>query len=84
MGAFQEKLGDIRSEGSSGGGMVTVELNGRMEALAIRIGDEAMEDKEMLQDLVIAAFNNAMEKVRESINQEMGSLAGMRLPGFPS
>jgi DNA-binding YbaB/EbfC family protein len=83
MGAFQEKLGGLRAEGSSGGGMVAVELNGRMEVMALKIGEEAMEDREMLQDLIIAAFNNAMEKIRESINQEMGALAGMKLPGFP-
>jgi DNA-binding YbaB/EbfC family protein len=84
MGSFQEKLGDLRAAGSSGGGMVTVELNGRMEALAIKISEEAMEDREMLQDLITAAFNNAMEKVREAINQEMGAFSGMKLPGFPS
>ncbi|MDR0312036.1 MAG: YbaB/EbfC family nucleoid-associated protein [Treponema sp.] len=83
MGAFQEKLGDIRAEGSSGGGMVIVELNGRMEVMTLKIGEEAMEDREMLQDLIIAAINNAMEKVREVMNQEMGALAGMKLPGFP-
>jgi DNA-binding protein YbaB len=63
--------------------MVTVELNGRMEVMALKIGEEAMEDREMLQDLTIAAFNNAMEKVREAMNQEMGALAVMKLPGFP-
>jgi DNA-binding YbaB/EbfC family protein len=83
MGAFQEKLGGIRAEGSSGGGMVTVELNGRMEVVSLRISEEAMEDREMLQDLITASFNSAMEKIRESINQEMGALSGMKMPGFP-
>lgn len=82
MGAFQEKLKDVRVTGSSGGGMVEVDLNGRMEALAVRINDEAAADRDMLEDLVTAAFNSAMEKVREAINREMGFMAGM--PGFPS
>ena len=88
MGAFQEKLGNIRVTGSSGGGMVEVEMNGRMEVQAVRISGEAMDDREMLQDLVAAAFSSAMEKIRETINQEMGMMAGMpgmpAMPGFPS
>ena len=82
MGAFQEKLSGISVSGSAGGGMVEVDVNGKMEALAVRIADEAMTDRDMLQDLIAAAFNSAMEKVRETVNQEMGSMAG--LPGgFP-
>ena len=86
MGAFQEKLGNIRAIGSSGGGMVEVEVNGRMEVLAVRISPELMEggDREMLQDLVMAAFNSATEKLRETLNKEMGAMAGMGIPGFPS
>ena len=86
MGVFQEKLGNIRVTGSSGGGMVEVEMNGRMEVLAVKISDEAIEDgdREMLQDLVAAAFSSAMERIKEAINQEMGLMAGMSgMPGFP-
>ena len=81
MGAFQEKLGNIQITGSSGGGMVEVELNGRMEAQEVRISPELMEggDREMLQDLLAAAFNNALEKVREAINREMGASMGLPL-----
>ena len=84
MGFFQEKLGNITAIGSSGGGMVEIEINGRMEVLKVRISPEVMEegDREMLQDLIIAAFNNAMEKIREVLNREMGALAGMGIPGF--
>ena len=78
MGNFQDKLGAIKVTGTSGGGMAEVDLNGRMDVLAIRISDEAMEDREMLQDLIVAAFNNAMEKVREKINSEMGGM----IPGM--
>ena len=76
MGAFQEKLGAISITGSAGGGMAEIDMNGKMEVLAVRIAPEALEggDLEMLQDLITAAFNNAMEKVREAINQEMGNM----------
>ncbi|MDR2618803.1 MAG: YbaB/EbfC family nucleoid-associated protein [Treponema sp.] len=90
MGAFQEKLGSLKVTGSSGGGMVEIEMNGRMEVLAVRIGKEAVEEgEEMLQDLVAASFNNALEKIREAVNREMGTLTGMPggfpgMPGFPS
>jgi len=86
MGLFQEKLGNLRATGSSGGGMVTVELNGKMEVQSVNISEEAMAegDREMLGDLVTAAFNNAMEKIREAINQEMGAMTGMAVPGFPA
>ena len=92
MGVFQEKLGDIRITGSAGGGMTEIDMNGRMEVLAVRIAPAAMEDGdlEMLQDLITAAFNNALEKVREAINREVGGMIpggiqGMSgMPGFSS
>ena len=86
MGAFQERLGEIRVTGSSGGGMVEIDINGRMAVQAVRISADAMEggDREMLGDLVAAAFTGAMEKIREAINREMGAMTGMAIPGFPS
>jgi len=85
MGSFQEKLGQLKVTGSAGGGMTEIDMNGRMEVLAVRITPEAMEegDREMLQDLVSAAFNNAMEKIREEINREMGGMIPGGIPGFP-
>jgi DNA-binding YbaB/EbfC family protein len=87
MGGFQEKLGAIRVSGSSGGGMVEIEMNGRMEMQAVRIGPEAMEDREMLQDLITAAYTSCMEKVRDVVSHEMGALTGLppgfQIPGFP-
>ncbi|MCL2069424.1 MAG: YbaB/EbfC family nucleoid-associated protein [Treponema sp.] len=82
MGAFQEKLGAIRITGSAGGGMTEIDMNGRMEVLALRISPEAMEegDREFLSDLIVAAFNNAMEKVREEVGREMGGM----IPGMPA
>jgi len=89
MGVFQEKLCYIRVTGSAGGGMVEIDLNGKMEVLALRIAPEVMDDRDMLQDLIAAALNNSMEKIREAINQELGGLipGGLQgipgMPGFP-
>ncbi|MDR0451235.1 MAG: YbaB/EbfC family nucleoid-associated protein [Treponema sp.] len=93
MGALQEKLAALSVTGSAGGGMVEVDINGKMEILAVRIAPEAADpnDLGMLQDLVAAAFTGAMEKIRERINQEMGAMAGSlglpnmpgNIPGFP-
>ena len=87
MGAFQEKLGTITVTGSAGGGMAEVDMNGKMEVLSVRIAPEAMEDREMIQDIVAAAFTNALEKVKEEINKSMGEmipggLQGMNIPGM--
>ena len=90
MGTFQEKLGTIMITGYAGGGMTEIDMNGKMEVLAIRIAPQVFEDgdREMLEDLITAAFNNALEKVREAINREVGSmipggLQGMNIPGMP-
>jgi DNA-binding YbaB/EbfC family protein len=86
MGALQNKLAGIVVTGSSGGGMVEIDLNGRMEVLAVRITAEAAEDLRMLQDLVAAAFTSALEKVKELSGREMGALAsglGISPGNFP-
>jgi DNA-binding YbaB/EbfC family protein len=77
MGEFQEKLGAIIITGSSGGGMAEIDMNGKMEVLAVRIAAEVTGDRDMLQDLIRAALNSAMEKIREEVNREMG----MVIPG---
>jgi DNA-binding YbaB/EbfC family protein len=86
MGSFQESLAAISAGGSAGGGMVEIEINGKLEVLAVRISPEALEDRDMLQDLVAAAFNSALEKIKEQINKAMGAMAGgmgMTGTGFP-
>ena len=83
MGSFQEKLGKIRVTGSSGGGMAEIDMNGRMDVLDVRIAPEAMEDREMLQDLIMAAYNSAMEKVREVITMEVGGIFPGGIPNIP-
>jgi len=86
MGAFQEKLATVSETGSAGGGMVEIDLNGKLEVTAVRIAPETLEggDVEMLQDLILAAFSSGMERIREAIGREMGAMAGgLNIPGLP-
>jgi DNA-binding YbaB/EbfC family protein len=78
---LQEEIALIRVEASSGGGMVTVKMDGQKNVLGVRIDPEVAGDVEMLQDMVIAAFNEAAKKVDEEARQKMsGMLGGMGLP----
>jgi DNA-binding YbaB/EbfC family protein len=83
---LQEELGDQTVEASSGGGMVTVIANGRQEIVSIEIDQEVIDpnDSEMLQDLIMAAVNDALSRAKEMVNEEMGKLTkGMNIPGMP-
>lgn len=83
MGAVQHKLGQITVTGSAGGGMAEIDMNGRMEVVAVRIAKEAVDPEEvgLLQDLIKAAFSDAAEKAREAIAAEMAAVTGgMGLP----
>ncbi|UCC41722.1 MAG: YbaB/EbfC family nucleoid-associated protein [Candidatus Aminicenantes bacterium] len=82
---LQKELAEMRVEGSSGGGMVTVTLDGTKNLISIQIDPEVVnkEDIEMLQDLIVAAFNDAGTKVDESASQKLGTLgAGFKIPGL--
>ena len=86
MTKLQEELGDKTVETTSGGGMVTVVANGRQEILSIRIEPEVIdpEDVDMLQDLILAAVNDALTKAKGMVNEEMGKLTqGLGLPPIP-
>jgi len=86
MSGFQEKLEEILVTGASGGSMVEIDINGKLEVLAVRIAPEAVAggDTEMLQDLIMAAFTDGMTKVREEINSRMSAITGgLNLSGFP-
>jgi DNA-binding YbaB/EbfC family protein len=74
---FQAQVGTITAEATSGAGYVTVKANGRMEIQSVRISDEALKlnDREMLEDLVVAATNLALSKVRELLAQESAKMA---------
>ncbi len=78
---MQEEVAKIRVEASSGGGMVSVKMDGNKHVLGVTIDPEAASDVEMLQDMVAAACNEAAKKVDEESKSKMGGmLGGMGLP----
>ncbi len=81
----QEELAAKRVEGTSGGGMVTAVVSGAHELLEIHVDKQAVDpdDLEMLEDLIVAAVNQAMTKSHELANQEMGRIAGGMMPNLP-
>jgi nucleoid-associated protein EbfC len=82
---LQEKMGQTVVEASSGGGTVTVKMNGRKQVLAVRIDPAAVKtgDVEMLQDLVAAAVNAAAQKIDEAMQSTVGGLmGGLGIPGL--
>ncbi len=85
MQAMQEEVAKRKVEATAGGGMVTVEANGKQELTAIKIDREVVnpEDVQMLEDLVLAACNEALRKSRELVQQELGKLTGgLKIPGL--
>jgi nucleoid-associated protein EbfC len=83
MAEAQEELGQQKIEGTAGGGIVTVIVTGHKEVVDVQIKPEAVDpdDIEMLQDLVLAATNDALKKVEELTNNTMGQFTkGMNLP----
>ncbi|MHC4820883.1 MAG: YbaB/EbfC family nucleoid-associated protein [Planctomycetota bacterium] len=85
MGKIQEYLRDRHIEGSSGGGAVTVFVNGQQELLKIRIKPEVVdpEDVGMLEDLVAAAVRQGLEDSKKLMQEEMGkAMGGVRIPGL--
>jgi hypothetical protein len=85
MLAMQEEVAKRKVEATAGGGMVTVEVNGKQEILSIKIDPEVIskDDAQMLEDLVLAACNEALRKSRELVQQELGKLTGgMKIPGL--
>jgi DNA-binding YbaB/EbfC family protein len=91
MDKLQAKIAALTAEGDAGGGMVKAKVNGHMEVLRCEVSDELMKmnDREMLEDLVRAAINQAIKKVRQLVAEETGKMAtglglppGMNLPGL--
>ncbi len=91
MERFQQKLGQITADGEAGGGMARVRVNGKMEVLSVVLADEAFKggDKELLEDVLVSAVNQAMQKVRQLVAEETTKMAtglglptGMSLPGM--
>tara|TARA_B100000586_G_scaffold130223_1_gene94153 strand:- start:914 stop:1237 length:324 start_codon:yes stop_codon:yes gene_type:complete len=84
----QGQLSDMIVEADSGGGMVTVKVNGKQEVLEVNIDPEAMaEDSEMLEDLIISALNKALSKAQSDSQEKMnsvtgGMMSGLKIPGM--
>ena len=82
---IQQEIAALQIEATSGGGMVTVVMDGQKNLKSLRIDPEVVskEDVEMLQDLVTAAVNEAARKVDEALQEKIGSLTGgLRIPGL--
>jgi len=82
---LQKQMAEMRVEATAGGGMVTVVLNGNKQVLSLAIDPEVVskDDVEMLQDLIVAAINDAQRKVEEALAQQMGGLmGGLKIPGL--
>src|SRR5271165_6667629 len=78
---LQQQIAQIRVEASAGGGMVTIRMDGHKNVLGVKIDPEVASDVEMLQDLVLAASNDAAKKVDEESQKKMGGmLGGLGLP----
>ena len=83
---LQKQMAELRVEGNAGGGMVTVIINGAKQVQSLKIDPEVVskEDVDMLQDLIVAALNDAQRKADEEMSQTMGGMLppGMKLPGM--
>ncbi|HYC23386.1 MAG TPA: YbaB/EbfC family nucleoid-associated protein [Candidatus Bathyarchaeia archaeon] len=85
LASLQAEVGARVVEASAGGGMVTARVNGKLELLSLAIEAEVFkgEDREMLQDLVVAAVNGAIRKAQQMMSDEMAKLTGgLRIPGL--
>ena len=82
---MQQRMTELRVEGSAGGGMVKATMNGNKELLGVIIEKDAVDpnDVDMLQDLVVAAVNEAARKVDEAMQSQLGAMTGgMKIPGL--
>jgi DNA-binding YbaB/EbfC family protein len=82
---MQKQMEELRVEATAGGGMVTVTMNGAKQVLSLKIDPEAVskEDVDMLQDLILAALNDAHRKVDDEMQKQMsGMMGGLKIPGM--
>lgn len=82
MKDVQSKLKKLTASGSSGGGLVKIEMNGEMEVISVTIDPIAVDprDIDMLQDLIIAAMNSAQSNIKDKIQKEMSDTTGINMP----
>ena len=82
---MQQEMAGLKVEGNAGGGMVTVVVNGAKQVQSLKIDPEVVskDDVEMLQDLIVAAINDAHRKADEEMSQKMGGMIpGLKIPGL--
>jgi DNA-binding YbaB/EbfC family protein len=82
---LQKQMAELTVEATAGGGMITVKVNGAKQLLSIKIDPEVVskDEVEMLQDLIVAAVNEAHRKAEEAMSQQMsGMMGGLKLPGL--
>ena len=82
---LQKQMSELRVEATAGGGMVTIVVTGDKQLQSIKIDPEVVskDDVEMLQDLILAAINDAHRKVDDQLSQQMsGLMGGLKIPGF--
>ena len=80
---LQRTMAEMKIEATAGGGTVVVQVNGNKQMLSIKIDPDAKDDFEMLQDMIVAAVNDACRKVDEQLGQSMsGLMGGLKIPGF--
>jgi nucleoid-associated protein EbfC len=82
---LQKQMAELRVEATAGGGMVTVEMSGHKQLLSLKLDPEVVskDDVEMLQDLIVAAVNDAHRKVDEAMQNQLGGMmGGMKIPGM--
>lgn len=82
---LQKQMAELRVEATAGGGMVTVVMSGSKQVLSLVLDPEVVskDDVQMLQDLIVAAINDAHRKVDEAMSQQMGGMmGGMKIPGM--
>jgi DNA-binding YbaB/EbfC family protein len=85
LAQLQEEMGELKVEESSGGGMVTVVMNGHQDVISLKIDPEVVnpDDVEMLEDLITAAVNKARKRVQEAVQEEMKKITGgISIPGL--
>lgn len=84
MKKVQDELAEKTVQATAGGGAVTVEISGALEIKKVTIDPEVLEDREMLEDLLVAACNEGIKEAQEMSAQEMAKVTGnMKLPGMP-
>jgi len=82
---LQKQMAEMRVEATSGGGMVSVTMNGLKQVQSLKIDPEVVskDDVEMLQDLIVAAINDAQRKVEDEMNRQVGGMmGGLKIPGM--